>query len=65
MESGLEKGYLASAEKFQFGEEVKQKLEFGPDLLFGFGLLSLLESELVCLLWTGWELVLGVELECV
>lgn len=44
---------------------MKQKLWFGPDLLFGSELLGLLESELVCLFWFGWELGLGVELGCV
>lgn len=64
MESRLEKVHLASAHWFQFGKEVKQKLQFGPDLLFGSGSLSLLASELVCLFWFGWELGLGAELAC-
>lgn len=65
VESRLEKVHLASAQKFQFGKEVKHKLEFELDLLIGSGLLSLLESELVCLFWFEWELGLGVGLECV
>lgn len=49
--SRLEKVHLAFAQSFQFVKELKQELWLGPDLLFG--LMSLLESELVCLFCFG------------
>lgn len=65
MESRLEKKRLASAQRFQFGKEAEQSSQLGPDLLFGSGLLSLLESELVCSFWFGWKVELKEELDCV